>query len=167
MAATLARYDSPALAPSKAGVAFSIGYPSDWAVAWGGERTRFYPPDASDGPKSALTFIHVDVIAKDERGSDALLNERDGLTRWVEATRPRFEIEDKRKVKVGPGAASCEALLVKDPARDQSPDRRELIILAPAGDVNFVLRCSAPLAEYSKQDALFKQVLASFEVRGG
>lgn len=163
----LASYRSPALPSSRAGIVFTIGHPGDWAVAWGGERTRFYPPDASEGPLSAATFVHVDAIARDEAGVDGLLSDKGGLETWVGATRPRWEIEDRRRAKVGATDETREALLVKDPAHGTEPDRRELVVLVPAGDVNFLVRCSAPLAEFSRRDGLFRAILHSFQPSGG
>jgi hypothetical protein len=166
LAVDFVRYDSPALPSSRAGVVYSLRYPAGWAVAWGGERVRLYDPAASEGPLSARTFIHVDAIARDERGVDALLNDANGIERWLTATRPRFEVEDHRKVKTGATGETRDALLVRDPAHGEEPDRRILFVLVPAGDVNLVLRLSAPKAEFARRDPLWKDVLASFEPAG-
>ncbi len=162
----LARYESERVPSSKKGVAFAIGYPEGWIAIWGGERTRFYPPEA-EGPRLSLTFVHVDAIGRDDGGAEALLNEEDGLEKWVAATRPRYEFEDRRRVKVGAKGEGRDAILLKDPAVRGMPDRRELMVLVPAGDVNFVLRCSAAVAEYGAREPLFRQILESFEALGG
>jgi hypothetical protein len=162
----LERYESPKIPASKRGLRFSVGYPAAWATAWGGERTRFYPAEA-EGPYSAPIFVHVDAFARDEGGAEGLLSQRDGLELWLRESRPRFEVEDRRRLKVGAAGTVREALLAKDPSRFGTGDRRELFVLVPAGDVNFLLRFSTPYTEYTANDPLFRSILASFEVTGG
>lgn len=162
----LVRYESPNLPSSAKGLRFTVGCPTGWSQAWGGERTRFFPADA-EGPRLAATFVHIDAFARDEIGAEALLNERDGLEKWIAASRPRYEFEDRRRVKIGPRGELRDAFVVKDPALKWTPDRRELVVLVPVGDVNFVFRMSAPATEYATREPLFRAMLESFEVTGG
>jgi hypothetical protein len=175
----LERYDStqPAAVGSAPGVgaprasvpglAFVISFPKGWlSTAWGGVRTRFFLSD-SRGAHAATTFIDVDLVQKDEAEPDGLLLEAGGLPLWLEATRPRYEIEDRRRTKVGGKGVSCESLLVKDPAHRAHPDRRELLVVVPAKGGAFLLRFSAPLTEFSSHAALWKSILESFEPKPG
>jgi len=176
-AGPLERYDSKAHEESAAherstaaaargsALRFAVGVPAGWlAKSWGGARTRFFPPDA-EGPHSAMTYFEVNLVPKDEPLPEGRLLEPGGLSKWVEEALPRYETEDQRRVKVGRAAASCDALLVKDPARKITPDRRELIVLVPAEAGAYLLRFSAPLKEYASRDALWKKVLESFEAQ--
>lgn len=157
-------YESPRVFASKRATAYTIALPPDWTFAWGGDRARFYHVEA-EGPYAAQVFVQVDAVARDAQGADGILAERDGLELWLGATRPRFELEDRRRVKVGQAGAQREAILVRDPARPpDTKDRRELIVLVPATDVLFLIRCSAPYEAYSAQDQLFKRILAGFEM---
>ena len=70
-------------------------------------------------------------------------------------------------MKVGSKGEQRDALLVRDPSQLGTPDRRELIVLVPAGDVLFLIRCSAPQKDFGNRDPLFRQMLETFDTTGG
>lgn len=158
----LERFESAPLPSSGEGLRYAIGFPAGWEIVLRGERTRAVPP-APPSRREPEVFLEVQGIARDEPGTERLLEEAGGLARWVAAVDRRRKLESTEKWRIG--GKERDVLFFREAHGAEQADRRVIVVEVPANDVHLLLFAVAPAAEFKALAPLFKRVIESFEVR--
>lgn len=160
--AALDRFVSAPLPSSGEGARFSIVLPPGWEVVLRGERTRAIPRGA---PSRRAPPVHLDVlaIARDEPGSESLLESEAGLEKWLGAVYRRLRIVSRERVRIA--GAERQVLHLAETPGPAEPPRRAILAHVPAADVHFVILAFAPEEQFEELAPVFRRSIASFEVK--